>query len=261
MKKIKSLDEAINNIQIHRFIDKMEKELNKITKELKKKMLIMIIPMLIIIINAFTLQNFYIMLLGIFSISGIAIFAGIKDLINSVKGENSKEEICLDNLKFTKIDPEEYYTLEYKRAIANYTPTVEDKLEVIDNSFLNKEAAINQVVAEIECYTLVYKLPMLDLSDTTWDRLFDTIYDLFASRELVDMYYEALSNLVRQVLAKALLDQDEVITIENFIASISFLKDYGLSDDDIKCIEDELALDLKIVNFNTLVRKNKKRYK
>lgn len=133
-------------------------------------------------------------------------------------------------------------------------------MEVIDNSFLNKEAAINQVVAEIECYTLVYELPMLDLSDTTWDRLFDTIYDLFASRELVDMYYEALSNLVRQVLAKALLDQDEVITIENFIASISFLKDYGLSDDDIKCIEDELALDLKIVNFNTLVRKNKNKY-
>ena len=133
-------------------------------------------------------------------------------------------------------------------------------MEVIDNSFLNKEAAINQVVAEIECYTLVYELSMLDLSDTTWDRLFDTIYDLFASRELVDMYYEALSNLVRQVLAKALLDQDEVITIENFIASISFLKDYGLSDDDIKCIEDELALDLKIVNFNTLVRKNKNKY-
>ena len=87
MKKIKSLDEAINNIQIHCFIDKMEKELNKITKELKKKMLIMIIPMLIIIINAFTLQNFYIMLLGIFSIFGIAIVAGIKDLINSVKGK------------------------------------------------------------------------------------------------------------------------------------------------------------------------------
>ena len=134
-------------------------------------------------------------------------------------------------------------------------------MEVIDNSFLNKEAAINQVVAEIECYTLVYKFPKLDLSDATWDRLFDTIYDLFASRELVDMYYEALSNLVRQVLAKALLDQDEVITIENFIASISFFKDYGLSDDDIKCIEDELALDLKIVNFNTLVRKNKNKYK
>lgn len=74
------------------------------------------------------------------------------------------------------------------------------------------------------------------------------------------MYYEALSNLVRQVMAKALLDQDEVITIENFIASISFFKDYGLSDDDIKCIEDELALDLKIVNFNTLVRKNKNKY-
>ena len=35
----------------------------------------------------FTLQNFYIMLLGIFSISGIAIVAGIKDLINSVKGK------------------------------------------------------------------------------------------------------------------------------------------------------------------------------
>lgn len=143
MKKIKSLDETLNNIQINRFLDKAEKELNKITKRLRKQVLITIIPMLVIIINAFTLQNFYIMLLGLFGVSGIGIVAGVKDLIKSVRGKNSKEEIYLDNLKFTKINPEEYYTLEYKRAIANYTPTVEDNLEVIDNSFLNKEAAIN----------------------------------------------------------------------------------------------------------------------
>ena len=142
MKKIRSLDETLNNIQINRFLDKAEKELNKITKRLRKQILIMIIPMLVIIINAFTLQNFYIMLLGLFGVSGIGIVAGVKDLIKSVRGKNSKEEIYLDNLKFTKINPEEYYTLEYKRAIANCTPTVEDNLEVIDNSFLNKEAAI-----------------------------------------------------------------------------------------------------------------------
>lgn len=143
MKKIKSLDETLNNIQINRFLDKAEKELNKITKRLRKQILITIIPMLVIIINAFTLQNFYIMLLGLFGVSGIGIVAGVKDLIKSVRGKNSKEEIYLDNLKFTKVDPEEYYTLEYKSAIENYTPTVEDNLEVIDNSFLNKEAAIN----------------------------------------------------------------------------------------------------------------------
>lgn len=142
MKKIRSLDETLNNIQINRFLDKAEKELNKITKRLRKQILITIIPMLVIIINAFTLQNFYIMLLGLTAIYGIGIVAGVKDLIKSVRGKNSKEEIYLDNLKFTKINPEEYYTLEYKRAIANYTPTVEDNLEVIDNSFLNKEAAI-----------------------------------------------------------------------------------------------------------------------
>ena len=66
MKKIKSLDESINNIQIHRFIDKMEKELNKITKELKKKMLIMIIPMLIIIINALYFAKFLYYVIGNF---------------------------------------------------------------------------------------------------------------------------------------------------------------------------------------------------
>lgn len=143
MKKIKSLDETLNNIQINRFLDKAEKELNKITKRLRKQVLITIIPMLVIIINAFILQNFYIMLLGLFGVSGIGIVAGVKDLIKSVRGKNSKEEIYLDNLKFTKVDPEEYYTLEYKRVIENYTPTVEDNLEVIDNSFLNKEAAIN----------------------------------------------------------------------------------------------------------------------
>lgn len=189
MKKIRSLDETLNNIQINRFLDKAEKELNKITKRLRKQILITIIPMLVIIINAFTLQNFYIMLLGLFGVSGIGIVAGVKDLIKSVRGKNSKEEIYLDNLKFTKINPEEYYTLEYKRAIANYTPTVEDNLEVIDNSFLNKEA---------------------------------------------------------------------VITIDNFIANIDILKSYGLSDDDIEYVKDELSLDLKVVDFNTLVRKNKR---
>lgn len=188
MKKIRSLDETLNNIQINRFLDKAEKELNKITKRLRKQILITIIPMLVIIINAFTLQNFYIMLLGLFGVSGIGIVAGVKDLIKSVRGKNSKEEIYLDNLKFTKINPEEYYTLEYKRAIANYTPTVEDNLEVID-SFLNKEAAI---------------------------------------------------------------------TIDNFIANIDILKSYGLSDDDIEYVKDELSLDLKVVDFNTLVRKNKR---
>lgn len=190
MKKIRILDETLNNIQINRFLDKAEKELNKITKRLRKQILITIIPMLVIIINAFTLQNFYIMLLGLFGVSGIGIVAGVKDLIKSVRGKNSKEEIYLDNLKFTKINPEEYYTLEYKRAIANYTPTVEDNLEVID-SFLNKEAAI---------------------------------------------------------------------TIDNFIANIDILKSYGLSDDDIEYVKDELSLDLKVVDFNTLVRKNKKGY-
>lgn len=189
MKKIRSLDETLNNIQINLFLDKAEKELNKITKRLRKQILITIIPMLVIIINAFTLQNFYIMLLGLTAIYGIGIVAGVKDLIKSVRGKNSKEEIYLDNLKFTKINPEEYYTLEYKRAIANCTPTVEDNLEVIDNSFLNKEA---------------------------------------------------------------------VITIDNFIANIDILKSYGLSDDDIEYVKDELSLDLKVVDFNTLVRKNKR---
>lgn len=189
MKKIRSLDETLNNIQINRFLDKAEKELNKITKRLRKQILITIIPMLVIIINAFTLQNFYIMLLGLTAIYGIGIVAGVKDLIKSVRGKNSKEEIYLDNLKFTKINPEEYYNLEYKRAIANCTPTVEDNLEVIDNSFLNKEAAI---------------------------------------------------------------------TIDNFIANIDILKSYGLSDDDIEYVKDELSLDLKVVDFNTLVRKNKR---
>ena len=44
----------------------MEKELNKITKELKKKMLIMIIPMLIIIINALYFAKFLYYVIGNF---------------------------------------------------------------------------------------------------------------------------------------------------------------------------------------------------
>ena len=125
---------------------------------------------------------------------------------------------------------------------------------------MNKEAAINQVVAEIECYTQVYRLPALYLSNDTWDKLFDVLYGLFVAKKREDVYYDALSDLVRHVLSKALIDEDTVITIDNFITNISILKSYGLSDDDIKYVEDEFSLDLKVVDFNTLVRKNKKGY-
>lgn len=257
MKKIKSLDETINNIQICRFLDKMEKELNKSVRKLKIQILIMGIPTLVVIVNALTLRNPYIMLLGLFGVAGISIVDGIKTLYNDIKGKDTSEVLDLDNIKFDKVEPEEYYTLEYKRAIENYTPTVKDNLEVIDNSYLNKEAAINQVVTEIEVYTLAYRLPALDLSNATWDKLFDVLYGLFVAKEMENIYYDALSDLVRHVLAKALLDKEEVITINNFIANIDILKNYGLNDDDIEYVKDELSLDLKVVDFNTLVRKKR----
>ena len=98
---------------------------------------------------------------------------------------------------------------------------------------MNKEAAINQ-----------------DLSDASWDKLFDVLYGLFVAKKREEVYYDALSDLVRQVLAKALLDKEAVITIDNFIANIDILKSYGLSDDDIEYVKDELSLDLKVVDFN-----------
>ena len=54
------------------------------------------------------------------------------------------------------------------------------------------------------------------------------------------------------------MNKEAVITIDNFIANIDILKSYGLSDDDIEYVKDELSLDLKVVDFNTLVRKNKR---
>ena len=61
-----------------------------------------------------------------------------------------------------------------------------------------------------------------------------------------------------EVIDNSFLNKEAVITIDNFIANIDILKSYGLSDDDIEYVKDELSLDLKVVDFNTLVRKNKR---
>ena len=63
-----------------------------------------------------------------------------------------------------------------------------------------------------------------------------------------------------EVIDNSFLNKEAAITIDNFIANIDILKSYGLSDDDIEYVKDELSLDLKVVDFNTLVRKNKKGY-
>ena len=63
-----------------------------------------------------------------------------------------------------------------------------------------------------------------------------------------------------EVIDNSFLNKEAVITIDNFIANIDILKSYGLSDDDIEYVKDELSLDLKVVDFNNLIRKNKKGY-
>ena len=253
MRKIKSLDDTLFFIQFKKHVEKLEKRLHKEVKTLIIKSIIIFIPAIVLVINAFTFNNSTILIASLLSIASLGIGSEIVDMIKSHKRKKEDDDLVL-NIK----TGHDYYTPSFKETLGiEKTQSKEANLEIVDNEKLEKEAAISKVVEEIEAYTTIYNLPQLKLSDANWDKLFDILYGIYVSKGMEESYYDYLSFLVRYVFSKVLLDGATEIRIDTFIENIDILKG-SLTEEEIKYIKDEFVTDLKVVDITKLQRKNKK---
>lgn len=248
MRKIKSLDNTIFLVKLKKIIDDLESKIHKQMKILKVKLIIFSIPVLTMVINLLTIKSLAIMLVSLVAVGSLGIGSEIVDMIKDLKNPDIED----DEIKIDKRVDSDFYSPQYTKFLSE---TSEEELgvnlEVIDNSYLEKEDAILQVVREIETYTLAYQLPPLKLSDESWDKLFDILYGIFVAKGCENDYYDRLSFFVRYVFSKVLLDGEKEITVDTFIENIDILNQ-SLTPDEINYIKDEFVLDKKILDFRKL---------
>lgn len=89
-------------------------------------------------------------------------------------------------------------------------------------------------------YTKYYGLPDLDINDKEWDALFDVLYNYTNLKKQTRFFYGYLHVITIEVLNQTLMNDDEFITLNDFIKKIDVLNFLGFKNEEIKTIREEI---------------------
>ena len=204
---------------------------------------------------------------GVFLLAVFLMIAGISlDVYIEWRYLLAKNENIPEPPVFKK--HQEYYYEEIKYAEAleeqmteerrKYQEALErqNKNKTYDESPItySKDDEINFLVEAIEAYFDCYKLPPLKATDYEWDIFFDTLYSEFRKRGVKDEFYHAVSEVIRYTLAHVLINENDAVTIVDFVANLRYLcktsRNEGIIPDyfdiqDVQDIEDKMMFKIK----------------
>lgn len=292
-KKIKTLDSEIQSVQMEKFINDFDNAMKKDLKSRFKKVGLIIGPLVLSFFGYLVFKNPIILTLGISvtGISGVVTLS--KDSIKDMKSLNpngNKSNPSIINIEqdkdvdqilqegIGKAKGEDFYSEKYKSTIERketYAETEEERkyrealerqrqkqitkdypnLKIIGNdaNYLDKEETMVQVVREINAYTVAYKLPLLEISNSQWDLFFDITYDFFRKKGIENEFYDSMSQVGRFVFAKSLLDKKNKISIYDFVENLYYLENQVIEKQEIAILQQDILSKLpsaKIVNFS-----------
>lgn len=114
-----------------------------------------------------------------------------------------------------------------------YYPTEETVKAETKPKQLSKEVIIGRIYQEITSYYIQDDLPEMVIPDKVFDYLFDDLYEEFKNKGVESSYYSSISNMVREVIANAVIYEFEDIRITNFINYFPEFKSVGFEDTEI----------------------------
>ena len=290
--KIESLDSTIWLVQLDRFTNKFDTEMNKENQKIKKWLKIGGIPLIISIGVSIITLSYIPVIIGTTYFGAISIVKMIKDDIEEEKRikqkysiENNtpfKQESQTPDFDFLyepiiTVKAEDFHSDYIKERLSevakkqrftvvdskgNVIGGVEEQEQEEEYLPLNKEETMIQVSDEYRVYKKVYNLPDLTITNKEWDILFDTVFHKLEETYTEDKFYDYMSFLLRYVIAYALVNKKQEINYLSFINQLNRLEIIGMKKEDVRDIEKKIRATLpktKIIpiDFKTL-RKSQK---
>lgn len=267
-------------------LDKFDKDFNNaMKKDLKKgfkRVALILGPLLLSYISFLIFKKPTLLIIGT-SITGVGSIATlsidfIKDMnktklnnnnsnITNIKQDEDLEQILEESIDKTIV--EDFYSEDFKsvkekkelEGLNNYQQDVIPDFKVVEdnNSYLNKDDTMVQIVKEIETYSVIYNIPPLEISSRQWDLFFDITYSFFEKKGLEKQFYGWMSQIERFVFAKSLLNKQKQITIYDFIKNLYYLEENKqIKKQEIITLQQEIISKLssvKIVDFSNYTTK------
>lgn len=169
--------------------------------------------------------------------------------------------VALENNVNKLVDKKEMNDNDFKVDVSQfqtdfYYELLEDEsigFDYEENSdlILDKEKTMIELVEQLEVYKLVYKLPIITISNKDWDKIFDVIYDLFIDKNIEELFYTYMDYLLRIVLATSLVNKQKEINKQNFIDCLHWIAYEHLNEEDINYIKNKLRNKCKIIDLNS----------
>lgn len=281
--KIESLDSTIWLVQLDRFTNKFDNEMNKENQKIKKWLKIGGIPLIISIGVSIITLSYIPVIIGTTYFGAISVVKMIKDDIEEEKRikqkysiENNtpfKQESQIPDFDFLyepiiTVKAEDFHSDYIKERLSevakkqcftvvdskgNVIGGVEEQEQEEDYLPLNKEETMIQVSDEYRVYKKVYNLPDLTITNKEWDILFDTVFHKLEETCTEDEFYDYMSFLLRYVIAYALVNKKQEINYLSFINQLNRLEIIGMKKEDIRDIEKKIRSTLpktKIIHID-----------
>lgn len=274
--KIESLDSTIWLVQLDRFTNKFNTEMNKENQSIKKWLKIGGIPLIISIGVSIITLSYIPVIIGTTYFGAISIVKTIKDGIEEEK--RIKQKYSIENNKPFKqesqtpdfdflyepiitVKAEDFHSDYIKERLSevakkqrftvvdskgNVIGGVEEQEQEQEEEYLplNKEETMIQVSDEYRVYKKVYNLPDLTITNKEWDILFDTVFHKLEETCTEDKFYDYMSFLLRYVIAYALVNKKQEINYLSFINQLNRLEIIGMKKEDIRDIEKKTRANL-----------------
>ena len=117
---------------------------------------------------------------------------------------------------------------------------------------INKQEVIGAIFDDIDSYLRLLKNTVLDIYKCEWDTLFEVIYEKLEQKKITSHYYGALSALIADAFAKSQYkmvsgsnffgseNTNRIINLYDILCSLNILGLFGLDNDDIEIINNEV---------------------
>lgn len=127
-----------------------------------------------------------------------------------------------------------FYTDLYKEELKNTDDEYTEYDVYYDEK--SKDEVMIEAVSLLDCYSEIYKVPTVRISNKEWDILFEEVYDFYTEYDLNYFFEQDMLMLNRLAISRSLLYNKKYLDISDYINSFNYLDSMVLTEGEKKTL-------------------------
>ena len=174
------------------------------------------------------------------------------DNIDSLNQEIINVQVLDNYLKDGLIRFNKYFLREdYKYEMKKFEQVLSQFEEEDNDSFDDEDGYIEDpytlddvleiLVADLDIYECIYKVPNISIENKEWEVLFDTIGAFYKEKDLDGFFMDDMIALNKYAIARSMVYEEESISLKTYINSLKYMESNILTINNIVEIAEKLG--------------------